>query len=176
MTTHAIVYTWLFIHIGVILTVASYYTLGAAVTPGLAKRARRQFAKRPWLPIILGLAISVPWILVAILLISQAAAAAKLAGALMGCLWVLSGLIGGAGIAQRVGGVGMDADQVSWVQTFRGGLFITLTWILPLVGWLGMLPLTMSAGVGCLVLAIFFGRNDDSAKSESGIVESVSSV
>ena len=61
MTTHAVVYTWLFVHIGVILVVTSYYTLGAALAPGLTERARKQFARRPWLPIVVGLAISVPW-------------------------------------------------------------------------------------------------------------------
>lgn len=161
MTTHAIVYTWLFLHIGVILAVTSYYTLGAAVTPALANRARRQFAKRPWLPIVVGLLISGPWVLAAIVLFNQAPAGTKFAGALLGCLWILGGLIGGAGIAQHIGGADINTDQVSWQQTFRGGLFISLTWILPLVGWLGMLPLTMAAGIGCLVLGIFFGRNEN---------------
>ncbi len=163
MTTHAVVYTWLFIHIGVILVVTSYYTLGAALAPTLTSRARRQFAARPWLPIVIGLAISVPWMLAAIVLLQQAPAVAKFGGAALGCLWILSGLIGGAGIAQHVGGGDITAGRVSWVQTFRGGLFISLTWVLPLVGWLGMFPLTMSAGVGCLVLGIFFGRNDKTA-------------
>ena len=54
----------------------------------------------------------------------------------------------------------MASNRVSWVQTFRGGLFISLTWVLPLVGWLVMLPLTMSAGIGCLVLGSFFGRSN----------------
>ena len=157
MTTHAVVYTWLFVHIGVILVVTSYYTLGAALAPGLTQRARKQFARRPWLPILVGLAISVPWVVAALVLLNLAPAGAKFVGVVMGCLWVLSGLIGGAGIAQHIGGRG-SSDHESWVQTFRGGLFISLTWILPLVGWLGMLPVTLAAGIGCLVLGVFFGR------------------
>lgn len=157
MTTHAVVYTWLFIHIGVILVATSYFTLGAALAPGLTERARRQFARRPWLPILVGLAISVPWVIAALVLINLAPAGAKFAGAVLGCLWVLSGLIGGAGIAQHIGGGG-SSDQESWVRTFRGGLFISLTWVLPLVGWLGMLPMTLAAGIGCLVLGVFFGH------------------
>ncbi len=160
MTTHAVVYTWLFIHIGVILVVTSYYTLGAALAPALTSRARRQFAARPWLPIVIGLAISVPWILAAIVLLQQAPAFAKFGGAVLGCVLILLGLIGGAGIAQHVGGGDTETNRASWVQTVRGGLFISLTWVLPLVGWLVMLPLTMSAGIGCLVLGIFFGRSD----------------
>ena len=157
MTTHAVVYTWLFIHIGVILVVTSYFTLGAAVAPALTERARKLFAQRPWLPLLVGLLISVPWVVLALVLVNLAPAAAKFAGALLVSLWVLSGLIGGAGIAQHVGRGG-TSEQTSWKQTVRGGLFISLTWALPLVGWLGMLPMTLATGVGCLVLGIFFGR------------------
>ncbi|MCZ6835157.1 MAG: hypothetical protein O7G85_05220, partial [Planctomycetota bacterium] len=120
MTTHAVVYTWLFIHIGVVLVVTSYYTLGAALAPGLTSRARQQFASRPWLPIVIGLALSVPWVLVSIVLLQQASAGAKFMGASLGCLWVLSGLIGGAGIAQHIGGGDNSSQSASWVQTFRG--------------------------------------------------------
>ncbi len=163
MTTHAVVYSWLFIHIGVILVVTAYYTLSAALAPRLTERGRIRFARRPWLPIVIGLVISVPWVLAAILLIQQVPAGAKFVGAVLGCLWILSGLIGGAGIAQHVGGGDIAAGRATWVQTFRGGLFISLTWVLPLVGWLVMLPLTMSAGIGCLVLGISFRRSDKKA-------------
>lgn len=157
MTTHAVVYTWLFIHIGVILVVTSYYTLGAALAPALTDRARRHFARRPWLPILIGLAISLPWVLAAIVLLQQTPAAVKFLGAVLGGLWVLLGLIGGAGIAKHVGGNGAP-DRDSWVQTFRGGLIISLTWVLPIVGWLGMLPMTLAAGIGCLAMGVFSGR------------------
>ena len=43
-------------------------------------------------------------------------------------------------------------DAVTWQNSVRGGLFISLTWVLPVVGWLGMLPLTLAAGLGCLIL------------------------
>ena len=153
MTTSAAVYTFLFIHIGVILVVTAYYTVGAAVAPTLTSRARHRFAQRPWLPAIIGLVISVPWIVAVLVLLNQASGALKFIGATMGCIWILAGLIGGAGIAQHVGrGRG---DSAEWIQTVRGGLFITLTWILPLVGWLGILPLTLATGVGCLVLGLF---------------------
>ncbi len=153
MTTSAAVYTFLFIHIGVILVVTAYFTVGAAVAPTLTSRARHRFAQRPWLPAIIGLVISVPWIVAVLVLLNQASGALKFIGAAMGCLWLLAGLFGGAGIAQHIGR-GSD-DTPEWIQTVRGGLFISLTWILPLVGWLGILPLTLATGIGCLVLGLF---------------------
>lgn len=153
MTTSAAVQTFLFLHIGVILVVTAYFTLGAALAPNLTERARIRFARRPWLPLIAGLLVSVPWVVLALVLLNLDSAALKFAGAFLGCVWVLLGLIGGAGIAQHVGR-GTAAETPAWVQTVRGGLFISLTWILPLVGWLGMLPLTLATGIGCLILGI----------------------
>ncbi len=153
MTTSAAVYTFLFVHIGVILVVTAYYTVGAAVAPTLTSRARHRFAQRPWLPAIIGLGISVPWIVAVLVLLNLPSGALKFTGAAMGCIWLLGGLIGGAGIAQHIGR-GRDGTA-EWIQTVRGGLLITLTWILPLVGWLGILPLTLATGIGCLVLGLF---------------------
>ena len=153
MTTSAAVYTFLFIHVGVILVVTAYYTVGAAVAPTLTSRGRYRFAQRPWLPAVIGLAISVPWVAVVLVLLNLPSGAFKFAGAVAGCAWVLAGLVGGAGIAQHIGR-GSDGTA-EWIQTVRGGLFITLTWILPLVGWLVILPLTLATGVGCLVLGLF---------------------
>ena len=153
MTTSAAVYTFLFIHIGVILVVTAYFAVGAAVAPTLTSRARHRFAQRPWLPAVIGLVISVPWIVAALVLLNLPSGAFKFAGAFAGCSWILAGLVGGAGIAQHIGR-GRDGTA-EWIQTVRGGLFISLTWILPLVGWLGILPLTLATGVGCLVLGLF---------------------
>ena len=55
--TMATVWTFLLIHVGVILVVTAYYSLGAALAPGLAERSRDRFARRPWLPILIGVAV-----------------------------------------------------------------------------------------------------------------------
>lgn len=166
MTTSAVVYSFLFIHIGVILVATAYYTVGALLAPRLTQRARERFARRPWLPVVVGVALSVPWVAASLALLGAGAGPVKFVGAVLGCLWILIALFGGAGIAQHigrgvVGGVGSDdgirdgAQDGAWVQTFRGGLLLSLTWVLPLVGWLGMLPLTMAAGVGCFAIGLF---------------------
>lgn len=153
MTTDAVVLSFLFIHLGVILVVTAYFTLGAALAPGLTERARVRFAKRPWLPLLLGTAVSVPWVVASLVLLNIQSSPIKFAGAVLGCLWLLVGLIGGSAMAQHVGRAGSEAPP-SWVHTVRGGLLISLTWVLPLVGWLIMLPLTLATGVGCLLLGL----------------------
>lgn len=156
LTPTAQVWFFFFLHIGVILVASAYFTLSAALAPQLTRRARMRFAQRPWLPAIIGIALSVPWVIASILLLRMGFAPAKFAGVLLGCLWILLGLIGGAGIAQQIGrGAASDTGEACWIHSVRGGLFITLTWVLPFIGWLGMLPLTLATGIGCLVVGIF---------------------
>jgi hypothetical protein len=140
-----------FIHIGVILVVSAYYALSAAIAPGLTNRARVRFARSPWLPAVIGIGLSVPWVVVSLVLLQAPSGPIKFAGAVIGSAWILCGLVGGAGIAQQVG-LGSAGGQASWVHSIRGGLFITLTWVLPFIGWLVMLPLTLATGIGCLIL------------------------
>jgi hypothetical protein len=150
--TSATVWFWVFIHLGIIIVVSAYYTLSAALVPQLTERARIRFARRPWAPALIGLAVSLPWVFSSIVLMNLPLGPVKLAGATLGSLWILLSLIGGAAIAQHVGQGGLGSE--SWIRGMRGGLFITLTWVLPLVGWLIMLPLTLATGIGCLLLGL----------------------
>lgn len=152
MTTSAVVYALFFIHIGVILVVAAYYTLGASLAPRLTDRARTRFASRPWLPVLLGVLVSVPWVALAIVLLNASSGPLRFLGASLAALWVLMGLLGGAGIAQHIGRV--EGEAVKWTHAFRGGLLMVLTWALPIVGWLIMLPLSLAAGIGCLLMGL----------------------
>lgn len=142
-----------FIHVGVILVVSAYYTLSAAIAPGLTSRSRMRFARSPWLPALIGIGLSLPWVAISLVLLQAPSGPIKFAGAVIGSAWILCGLIGGAGIAQQVG-LGSSNEQASWIHSIRGGLFITLTWVLPFIGWLVMLPLTLATGIGCLILGL----------------------
>ncbi len=154
MTIEATVFAYLFIHIGLVLVVTAYFTVGSLLVPQLIARARGRFARRPWLPLLVGLAVSAPWAAAAIFLLSADNAMFKFAGALTGSMWILAGLIGGAAIAQHVGGA-TRAESATWVHAFRGGLFLTMTWVLPILGWLVALPLTLATGTGCLLLGLW---------------------
>lgn len=151
--TGAVVYGYFFIHVGVIVVAAAYFMIGSVLAPQVTRRARARFARRPWLPVLLGLVISAPWVAAALVLLAAPSSPAKFVGAVAGCLWILFGLLGGAALAQHFGAPG-SAGPVRWNETMRGGLLIGLTWILPLVGWLGMLPLTIAAGVGCMMMGL----------------------
>ena len=157
MTPSATVWTIFFIHIGIVLVATSYFALSAALAPRVTERARIRFAQRPWLPLLIGGLVSLPWVVIALVLMNQPVAGVKFIGAVTGSAWILLGLIGGAGVAQHIGRAPHSSDvhaPAVWIDAIRGGLFITLTWVLPLVGWFAMLPLTLAAGIGCLILGI----------------------
>ena len=158
MTPTAYVMMIVFLHLGVVLVVTSYYAFSAALAPRITHRARLRFAQRPWLPLVIGAGVSLPWVLIALVLLQQPVAGLKFIGAVALSTWVLLGLVGGAGVAQHIGR-GMTTSDAhapsAWSDSIRGGLFITLTWVLPLVGWFAMLPLTLATGVGCLILGLF---------------------
>ncbi|MFO0873937.1 MAG: hypothetical protein U0575_08205 [Phycisphaerales bacterium] len=149
MITTAHVYTTLFIHLGVILVVTAYYTVGAAMLPSLTRGSAERMAQRPLRVALVGLAISAPWMAAAIALMALGGPLG-LAGVIMALLWVLVGLVGGAGIAEHVGRFGGDAT--GWRCVARGGFFVALTWVMPLIGWFVVLPATLAAGIGCVAL------------------------
>ncbi len=151
MITTAHVYTTLFIHLGVVLVATAYYVVAAAILPHLAARSAERMARRPIPAILLGLGITLPWMGGAIVLMSIGGPIG-LIGVILALAWVFFGLLGGAGIAEHVGRMGGERD--GWRSVARGGFFMTLTWALPLLGWFVALPLTLAAGIGCLVFGL----------------------
>lgn len=172
MTPSAQVWLIFFVHIGVILVATAYYAFSAALAPRITHRARLRFAQHPWLPVLIGLAISVPWVIIGLVLLANPIGPVKFAGAVLTSMWILFGLIGGAGIAQHIGrAIQRDALAPStWTESIRGGLLLTLTWVLPLVGWFAMLPLTLATGIGCLVLGLFPLRNESQRTEAAALV------
>ena len=152
MTVSAVVLAWVFIHLGVILVAAAYFTVGAAMLPRMTERARHRFARAAWLPAVLGLIVSVPWVVGALVMLNLPSGALKFAGAVLLGFWFLFGLLGSAGLAQHIGCIGDASAGNSWKTTFRGGVFLALTWALPVVGWIAALPMTLAAGVGSMLL------------------------
>lgn len=148
MTTSAVVQTFLFIHLGVLLVIPAYVSLGAALAPSFTLAGARRFASSPWKALGTGLALSAPWVGAVLFLLNRDAGSLKFVGAVAGCLWVVCGLFGGAGAALHIGRGGNGASA-PWVQSARGGALVALTWFLPLAGWFGMLPLSLATGIGC---------------------------
>lgn len=156
MLTLQQVYAVLFLHLGVILVMTAYFVVARMIFPTIVTRGQQRFARRAWLPAIIGIGLSIPWVVISLILMQQGQVAPPLPviGILIGSAWLLVGFVGTASLAGYIGR-GADDDVSPWKATMRGGAALTLTWALPFIGWFFILPLTLSIGVGCAVLGLF---------------------
>jgi hypothetical protein len=69
---------------------------------------------------------------------------------------LFGGLAGSAGLAKRVG-MGLPAptdDAQPWRRVLRGGIVLTLTFLLPFIGWLGLTIWAVVTGFAAWVFAV----------------------
>lgn len=147
---------WLLIFLGIILTVISYWLVAIALMPGVVERSRLHMSAKPIRSIIAGALIAIPIMILGGILANDAnLPPVKIIGlvALFGP--VLMGLLGSSGLAERVG-IGLPApndDAQPWRRVLRGGIVLTLAFLLPLVGT-SLFLVSLLAGVGGFVHAV----------------------
>lgn len=152
--TTANVLVWLFIALGFFLMFVSYWLAAAALFPRHVDRCSAQFA-RPMLVTLLGLLLTVVPIGAGITVMNVAPAALKWIGLLLVAIPLLAGLIGSAGLARRIG-VGLPTPQDAtqpWRAVLRGGIVLSLTFLLPILGQILLIPGVLAAGTGAAVFS-----------------------
>ncbi len=153
MLNSAVVSAWLWVHVGILLIVVAYASCSNALLSSASERGRQRLAHAPLRTLLLGLVISVPIMLAAIVMMSLPNGAVKLAGTAVTVAWVTVALLGLAPLAVHVGSGG-EQGPVRWTTVIRGAALIALTWMLPVVGWFVALPLSLACGAGCLLLSL----------------------
>jgi len=138
---------WFLLILGVMLVFLSYWVVAEALFPRFVLRTHECY-KRPVKLTLIGLAINTPVNLLGILLLNQNNPAVKLFGAVFVGVPIVLGLLGSSGLAQRVGhGLPTPGDAAQpWRRVLRGGSVLTLTFLLPIVGWFVILPWTLISG------------------------------
>lgn len=143
--------------VGTLVVLVSYWLAAHALFPRAVERARASYDARPVRATLLGAAVAAPLALGGLALLSAAAnPALKLLGVVLLAIPSLLGLLGSAGLAERLG-VGLPAPDDAarpWRRVLRGGAVLALTFLLPVVGWFGVLPWALVSGVGAAVLAL----------------------
>ncbi len=141
--------------LGGLLLFISYWLASEALFPALVERAKNQYC-RPWRLTFAGLAMDAP-------VLGLALACTKLNNPLMNIvslilagIVVFGGLAGSAGFAKRIGaGLPSPVDETQpWRRVLRGGVVLTLTFLLPFIGWLGLSIWTLVTGFAALVFAV----------------------
>jgi hypothetical protein len=143
---------WFLLIAGTYLVINGYWLATQGLFPDFVDRCRERIHRAPFKPFLLGLAGAVPGVILGIAMLRAANPVLKFAGATVLLLMILIGLLGSAGLASQVGS-GLGAVQ-DWSRVWRGGLVLGLTFILPLIGWLIILPGTLIIGVGATLQSL----------------------
>ncbi len=146
---------YLLLILGGLLIFISFWLASEALFPALVERARDQY-RRPWRLTFAGLVMVAPLISLALLCFKKGNNPLfNIAGIISLGVVLLGGLAGSAGFAKRIG-AGLPAptdDAQPWRRVLRGGIVLTLTYLLPFIGWMGLSIWTLVTGFAALVFA-----------------------
>jgi hypothetical protein len=150
---------WFLLIVGLLLVFNSYWLASAALFPNMVDRARTVYS-RPIRALLLGVVVAAPLIALGTVIASIKNPAFKLLGISISSVPVLLGLLGSAGLSLRIGaGMASPVDAAQpWRRGLRGGIVLSLGFLLPFIGWFGVLPLTLLSGVGATTMALWQGR------------------
>ena len=146
---------WFLMVAGAYLALNAYWLAAVALFRPAVERARLTYATRPVGATLAGLLALIPVALVFIVFARAAHPGVKLvAGALLMVPLVLA-LLGSAGLADRIGaGLASPVDEAQpWRRVLRGGAVLALLFVVPLLGWFAVFPLTLASGLGALLLS-----------------------
>jgi len=140
----------LFLILGTQAVMVSYWLLAAALFPDALRRTRAAYDQRSGRVTVTGLVTAVPTLLVGAGLLQGANPLLKLIGGVLVSTPVALGLVGSAGLCDRIGaGLPGDADaRLPWRRVLRGGIVLSFAFVLPVLGWFVLLPWTLVSGVG----------------------------
>ncbi len=144
-----------FIVVGILAIYVNYWLLAEALFPALVERASRQYANPVKLTVV-GLAAAILPVVLGLILANQANPLTKIVGLTLVIVPGMIGLAGSSGLALRIGmGLNSPLDATQpWRRVLRGGIVLSCSFLLPVVGWV-ILPLwVLVSGLGAFVLGL----------------------
>ncbi len=153
------VLTWFLLILGALLVFVAHWLGAYGLFPTLVESCADRYGRRPVAATFLGLAIVLP-LLVLITVLSQLGPPFNVIALLLLTVPVMFALLGSAGLVLRVGsGLASPSDATQpWRRVLRGGIVLALVFLLPIVGWLVIMPWALVSGFGVAVMAMRGGR------------------
>lgn len=145
-----------FVILGMLLAFPGLWLLCRGLWPDTVDSASARCAKGLWSSFLVGVLITLAMVLLTIILFKIPASFGKVAGISLVCLYMVHAHAGVAGLASAIGRrLASPVDQERpWRSTLRGGVILELTYLLPILGWFGLLPLSIIIGSGAATLAL----------------------
>ena len=153
---------------GFLLSLTGLWLLCRAMWPERVEAAAGRCRDNGVACFFVGLPVMGVTLLVAGVMSKRGGTLGQLAGFSLGFLLLMYLSIGAAGLATHVGRrlvSPVDAKR-PWKATIRGAVVLELAYLIPILGWLGLLPLSFIMGAGATTLSFF--RSGRAASSSTG--------
>lgn len=145
-----------FVILGMLLAFPGLWLLSRGLWPDTVDSAAERCRRGLWSSFLLGVFITLLMVLLTVVLFKIPASFGKVAGVALVCLYMVHAHAGVAGLATAIGrrlASPVDGER-PWRSTLRGGVVLELTYLLPILGWFGILPLSIIIGSGAATLAL----------------------
>lgn len=144
-----------FVILGMLLAFSGLWLLSRGLWPEAVEAVAERCAKRIWPYFIAGIPLTLVMIVLTRVLFVLGPVG-KIAGLGVVCFYILQAHIGVSGLVTAIGRrLPSSLDQHSpWRETLRGGIALELTYLLPIVGWFVVLPLSIVIGTGAINVAL----------------------
>ncbi len=153
-----------FLIVGTLIVIVSYWLAATALFPHAVSRARTHYEQHPVRITLLGTVVGVPLFLVGVAMVAAGPTpTVKVLGGTLASLLVLMALFGSAGLCQRIGnGMPAPLDEFQpWRRVYRGGTVLALTFVLPIVGWFAIFFWTLISGFGAALVVLWNSRRSN---------------
>ena len=143
--------------VGFLLSLQGLWMLSVALWPARVHSARLRVHRNSIASFLLGLLIILVVLILAIATARAGGAPGQFFAFALGSAFVVYANVGVAGLATHIGQrLPSPADsQRPWRATVRGGVALELAYLVPIVGWLGLLPISLILGAGANTLGFF---------------------
>jgi hypothetical protein len=164
------VFTFLFVILGFVIVYVAYWLMAVALFPRMVERSAAQLGRAPVKTTLLGAALFVPLMAICLRLPGKL----RIVGVGIALLLALAALFGSAGLALRIG-QGMPSpldERQPWRRVLRGGIVLSLAFVMPLVGWFVVMPFAYFSGFGAFCLMLFRREREAQLEAQSAPVAS----
>lgn len=144
-----------FVILGLLLAFPGLWLLCRGLWPQTVANAAAVCRSGLIKPFFAGLPLTVIMVVAAVAL-GNLGPPGKIAAAAIVCLYLMVANCGVAGLATTIGerlASRIDAGQV-WRATLRGGIAMELAYLLPILGWFVILPMSMTIGCGASLIGL----------------------
>lgn len=154
------VFIWVFLILGLMIALPATWLLFSAIFPKGVVRAQDRVRRMPVVTFFVG--VGTIFLIVAAVGLLAATALAPLqtlAFVVTACGMAFT-MFGVSGIARQIGSMlpsAIDRDS-PWRSHLRGGIVLELSFLIPVLGWFLILPVTLIIGAGAATLSVLFRR------------------